>query len=218
MDGLLFNDNKLIVPAALRSPFMSFFHETHPRQFGMKSLAENIWWPHLYREIYYHGKTSFQCIKAGKNLKVILGTNNTEKLPILSETNEKLDLHFASPLDKNWGNSKYLLLCIDRFSKFPTAKVVNNTSVSSLLSFMSDYCQLHGYPKSIRVDHGSCFISNDFKNFCEKNNINLILCTVGDHRSNGVVEHLIYTIKAKLIAKSFKQPKPTLSAVIDKII
>ena len=56
-EGLLFNDNKLIVPAALRSPSLSILHKFHPGQFGMKSLAENIWWPHLYREIYYHGKT-----------------------------------------------------------------------------------------------------------------------------------------------------------------
>ena len=84
-EGLLFNDKKLKVPAALRSPFMSLLHETHPKQLGMKTLAENIWWPHLFREIYYHGKNCIQCIKAGKNLKVILGTNSTEKLPILSE-------------------------------------------------------------------------------------------------------------------------------------
>ena len=135
---LLFNDNKLIVPADLRSPIMSLLHKTHPGQFGMKSLAENIWWPHLYRQIYYHDKNCIECIKAGKNLKFILGTNNTESLPILSEPNEELDLDFACPLDKNWGNSKYLLLCIDHFSKFPSAKVVNNTSASSLLSFMSD--------------------------------------------------------------------------------
>ena len=184
----------------------------------MKSLAENIWWPHLYREIYYNGKNCIQCIKAGKNLKVILGTSNTEKLPVLSEPNEEIDLDFAGPLDKNWGNSKYLLLCVDRFSKFPSAKVVNNTSASSILSFTSDYCHLHGFPKSIRVDHGSCFISNDFRNFCEKKNINLILCTVGDHRSNGVVERLIYTVKAKLLTMSFNEPKTSLNTAIDKII
>ena len=51
-EGLLFNDNKLIVPAALSLPFLSLLHETHPGQFGMKPLAENIWWPHLFREIY----------------------------------------------------------------------------------------------------------------------------------------------------------------------
>ena len=29
-EGLYFNDNKLIMPAALRLPFMSLLHETHP--------------------------------------------------------------------------------------------------------------------------------------------------------------------------------------------
>ena len=65
-EGLFFNDNNLIVPAALRSPFLSLLHETHPGQSGIKSLAEKIWWPHLYREIYYHGKNCIQCIKAGR--------------------------------------------------------------------------------------------------------------------------------------------------------
>ena len=51
---LLFKDNKLITPAALRSPFLSFLHETHPGQIGMKALAEKNWWPHLYRELYFH--------------------------------------------------------------------------------------------------------------------------------------------------------------------
>ena len=140
----------------------------YPGQFGMKSLAENICWSHLFREIYYQGTNCIQCIKAGKNLKVILGTNRTEKLTILSEPNEEVDLDFSGPLDKNWGNSKYLFLCIDRFSNFPSAKLVNNNSASSILSFLSDYCHLQAFPKSIRVDHGSCFISNDFRNFCEK--------------------------------------------------
>ena len=31
-EGLLFNDNKLKVPAALRSPFLSLLRETHPGQ------------------------------------------------------------------------------------------------------------------------------------------------------------------------------------------
>ena len=39
-EGLLFNDNKLILPAALRSPFLLLLHETHPGQSGLKSLAE----------------------------------------------------------------------------------------------------------------------------------------------------------------------------------
>ena len=67
-DDLLFLDNKLVVPATIRGTFNSMLHETHPGQFGMKSLAEYLWWPHIYREIYHHGRTCTQCLKAGKNI------------------------------------------------------------------------------------------------------------------------------------------------------
>ena len=47
-DDLLFLDNKLVVPATIRGIFNSMLHETHPGQFGMKSLAKYLWWPHIY--------------------------------------------------------------------------------------------------------------------------------------------------------------------------
>ena len=46
----------------------------------------------------------------------------------------------------------------------------------------------------------------------------IIYCTVGDHRSNGLVERLVYTIKSKLLAMSFELPKPSLNESIEKII
>ena len=155
-EGLLFNNNILIVPVALRSPFMSLLHETHPGQFGMKALAENIRWPHLYKLIFFHGKSCTQGLKAGKNLKVLLSSTNTRKLTELTKSIKKINLDFAGPLDKNWGTSKYLLLSIDRFPKFPSAKVVKNTSTNFF--FVIDYCNLHGLSNSIKVDYGSCFL------------------------------------------------------------
>ena len=59
-ERIVFNDNKMIVTAVLRSPFMAVT-QAHPGQFGMKALAENIWWPHLYREIYHHKKNFADC-------------------------------------------------------------------------------------------------------------------------------------------------------------
>ena len=181
----------------------------------MKSLAKYLWWPHIYREMYHHGRTCSQCIKAGKNIKVLLGTHNISKLPTLTFANEEIN---AGPFDAFWGNNKYILLCIDRFTKFPSAKIVNNTSTRNVISFLNDYCHLHGFPRKIRVDHGSCFLSHDFKNFCEKFNMEVIYCTVGDHRSNGLVERQVYTIKAKLLAMSFELPKPSLNESIEKVI
>ena len=146
-DELLFLDNKLVVPATIRGTFNSMLHETHSGQFRMKSLAENLWWPHIYREFYHHGRTCSQCLKAGKNIKVLLCTHNISKLPKLTFANEEINLEFAGPLDAGCVNNKYILLCIDRYTKFPSAKIVNDTSTRNVISFLNDYCHLHGFPK-----------------------------------------------------------------------
>ena len=197
---------KLVVPATIRGTFSAMLHETHPGQFGMKFLAEYIWWPHTYRETYHHGKSCNQILKAGKNLKVLLGTDHTTNLPTLTFANEEINLDFAGPSDAFWGTKKYILLCVDRLNKFPLAKVVNKTSSDTVISFLNDYCYLHELPRKIRVDHRSCFLSHDFKNFCKNYNFETIYCTIGDHRSNGLVERLVYTVKSKLLAMSFDLP------------
>ena len=158
-DDLLFLDNDLVVPATIWGTFNTMLHETHPGQFGMKSLAEYMCWQVLtsfqalatgLREIYHHAKSCSQCLKTGKSLKILLGTDKITKLPTLTFAKEEINLDFAGPLDAFWGKQKYILLCIDRFAKFPS-------TANSVITFLNDYCHLHGFPRKIRVDHGSCF-------------------------------------------------------------
>ena len=95
-------------------------------------------------------------------------------------------MDFAAPLNAFLGTQKNVLLCNDRFKKFPSTKIVINTSSNKVNLLLNDYCHLHEFPRKIRVDHGYCFLSHDFKNFCEKYNIEIICCTFGNHRSNGL--------------------------------
>ena len=59
-DDLHFLDNKKVKPAAARGAFSSMLHESHLDQFGMKFLAEFIWWPYIYRELKHHGNSCKQ--------------------------------------------------------------------------------------------------------------------------------------------------------------
>ena len=217
-DGLLYMDGKLVIPFTLRNAMMKNLHETHPGQFGMKYLAQYIWWPHINRQIYFHGKNCSECTSAGKNLKTVIPKSQISELPPLSQPNEELNLDFAGPLDSYWGSKKYILLCIDRFSKFPSAKITSSTSSKTVIEFSQEYIFLHGIPYSIRVDHATCFTCQDFKSFCDSNNIKIIFCTVGDHRSNGLVEKLVHTVKIKLLAISKEHDKSTLQNAVSKII
>ena len=194
-DGLLYMDGRLVIPFTLRNAVLKTLHESHPGQFGMKYLAQYIWWPHINRQIYFHGINCSQCTQTGTNIKSIIPTTQTSELTPLSEPNEKLNLDFAGPIDNTWETNKYILFCIDRFSKFPSAKITSTTSSNTLIEFVQDYFYLKGNPNSILVDHASCFTSQDVKLFCNSFNIKLIFCTVGDHRSCGLVEKLVHTVK-----------------------
>ena len=101
---------KLVVPATIRGTFSAMLHKTHSDQSGMKSLAEYIWWPHIYRKIYHHGKSCNQRLKACKSLKVMLGTDHTTKVPTLTFANEETILDFAGPLDAFCGTKMHFLM------------------------------------------------------------------------------------------------------------
>ena len=138
-----------------------------------------------------------------KNLKTKIPNSEISELPLpLLKPNEELNLDFAGPLGSYCGSNQYILHCIDRFSKFFSAEITSSTSAKTVLEFLQDYIFLHGIRYSIRMDQASCFTSQDFKLFCDSNNNKIIFCTVGDHRSNGLVEKLTHTVKVKLLAIS----------------
>ena len=97
--GCLYLDNRLVIPACLRSTMLNRLHEAHSGQFAMKSLAtQYIWWSKIYREIQVDGENCIECVKAGTNLKPLLNHNTLGKLPTVEEPNQKMELDFAGPL------------------------------------------------------------------------------------------------------------------------
>ena len=217
--GCLCLDNRLVIPACLRSTMHHRLHETHPGQFAMKSLAtQYIWWPKIYREIQVHGESCIECVKAGKNLKPLSNHNTLGKLPTVKKPNQEIELDFAGPLPLVWGTKKYILVCVDRFSKFPSAQITSSTSAKSIINYLSKYITLHAIPRNIRTDQGSGFISKEVREFCHEHNINVIFSPVGDHRATGLVERLIRTIKERLLAMAQERPKPSLESALLKLI
>ena len=122
-DGLLYMDGKLVIPFTLRSEMMKTLHETHPGQFGMKYLVQYIWWPHINRQIYFHGINCSECTSAGKNLKTVIPNSQASELPPLLEPNEELNLDFAGPLDSYWGSNKYTYFALIDFPNFHWQKL-----------------------------------------------------------------------------------------------
>ena len=151
-------------------------------------------------------------------MKPLSNHNTLGKLPTVKEPNQEMELGFAGPLPLVWGTKKFILVCVDRFSKFPSAQITSSTSAKSNINFLSKYIALHGIPRTIRTDQGSGFISKDVRTFYYEHNIKVIFSPVGDHRATGLVERLIRTIKERLLVMAQERPKPSLESALLKII
>ena len=188
-----------MVPKVLRDSFLDVYHSLHPGQLGMVAATKDeVWWPRFHRDVVERCSKCKACTAIGKNLKTIIPKNKFTPLPKCSEPNEEIQLDFSGAINDEKGNEKYLLVAVDRFSKFVTIACTKSTTTKTLMKFVRQYVNLHGVPRRIRADQGSCFISKIFEDWCEDKNIEFIKAPVDDHRAIGLVERTIQTIRNRL--------------------
>ena len=105
-------------------------------------------------------------------------------------------MDFAGPIPyKNSIQNNYILVTVDRLSRFPHAETFHNCDTETTIEYIQKYCRLHGIPRLIRWDQAPACKAKKFEIFCKNRNINLILVPAGDHRGTGMVERLIQNIK-----------------------
>ena len=218
-NGCILYDGKMYIPTQLRKPVIDSVHKTHPGQAGMVYLAQLIWYLPIHRDIVALAQRCKQCTKTGKNLKPITPKNKYTELPPLSEPNEEIQKDFAGPLTNN-NKDTYILVTVDRYSRYPHAEIYNNCDTDTAIDYLKDYIKLHGIPRSIKCDQAQAFKAKNFEIYCKDNNIRLILAPTGDHRGTGMVERLIQTIKRRLAAINVDNnwSKETLANKISAII
>ena len=117
----------------------------------------------------------------------------------MTQPGHELQLDYAGPLEDHKGKKIYLLVAIDRYSKFPSVKVTKSTGGKSTIKCLRTYIDTHGIPESIKTDQFSGFKGGkSMKKFCTENKITQKFCPVGDHPGCGLVERTIQTIKRRL--------------------
>ena len=219
--GCMLYDNKLVIPKNLKQLVIDAVHQTHPGQAGMLSLGNLVWFPCIHRSLTSKAQSCEERTKQGKNLKPMLPKQNLGNRPTLSEPNEELQMDFAGPIPfKNHIDNYYILVSVDRYSRFPTAQVYKNCDATTAIEYLEEFCKFHGIYRFIRCDQAQTFKSRDFNVFCEDNNIKLVLAAAGVHRATKLVERLIQTIKRKLGAMSIDPlwSSEDISAIIANII
>ena len=112
-------------------------------------------------------------------------------------------LDMVGPLRRGTGKKKYLLVMVDKFTKWIEAKPVASAKAKPVIKFISGVVHRYGVPHSIITDNGSNFTAEEVKTWCAKQNIKLDYASVYHPQTNGQVERanglILSGIKPRLI-------------------
>ena len=197
--GLVFIEDKIIVPKNLKTTIISSLHKGHPPINKMTTAARHFWWPKMTEATQKKCESCIPCKLSGKSIKPnIPSTEKNNLLPRFDNSNEEIQLDFIGPITVD-NRRFHILLSMDRFSKWPAASFCTSTDVETANKFLEQNIQLNGVPKTIRTDKATAFTRRLFRNVCKEHYIKLIYGTPYIHTPTGLVERGVRTLKENLL-------------------
>ena len=196
--GLVFYEDKNIVPKNLTTTNISLLHKGHPAIIKMSMAARHFWWPRITEAIQKKCDNCVPCKMAGKSIKPNIPSTEKNQLPPLNKPNEEIQLDFIGPITKR-NRIFYILISMDRFSKWPAANFCKSTDSQTAVKFLEQYVNLNGIPKTIRTDKATAFTSRSFREYCKGHQIKSIYGKPYIHTPTGLVERGVRTLKEILL-------------------
>ena len=127
----------------------------------------------------------------------------------------------VGPLKGGSHKKKYLLVMVDKFTKWIEAKPVKTAESGPVIDFISRVVHRYGVPHSIITDNGSNFTADELKTWCGNMGIKLDYASVYHPQTNGQVERanslIMSGIKPRLV-RSLKESDTHWVEEIDSVL
>ena len=108
--------------------------------------------------------------------------------------NYQMDIMFLpNPTFNN--NYRYLLTCIDVYSRYCFVKAMTNKEGENVFSGFKEMVNKYGKPKNLNVDLGSEFVYRPFVNYCKENNIKIWYSDPEQANANSIIERFHRTLR-----------------------
>ena len=162
IDGIIYKGTKKVIPNAKPHPqkdnarniALEIAHDGHPGMCSMKQFArEHMWYPGLDRDIEECVETCLPCQAA---------TTTTHRDPLVpTEPPKNVWEDLAAD---HWGPtplSTYMLVIIDKLSRYPEVIEVKSTSAQANIAAFDSVFSRHGFCKTLTTDNGPPFNGKD---------------------------------------------------------
>jgi hypothetical protein len=164
-EGLLMRGEKIILPESLINKALKKAHQgSHPGMSGMKRrLRSHFWFPKMDKHIEDFVNKCADCtIFTNKKTH---GEIHPQQGGKRIWDNVHIDLFGPMP------DTKHVLVATDSVSRFPAAKVVQDTSAKKVISSLDQIYKDYGKPSVHRSDNGTPFNSAEFERYSKDNGI-----------------------------------------------
>lgn len=204
-----YQDGRLVAPSRLLTMLALEAHGVgHVSKTKTISLLEKTWWhPHMADII---SLTVLECdtcqhYNPRAAIKAAMGT-----FPVPDGPWKHVVIDFTDMGASNRCNGyRYLLVCVDSFSKWVEATPVKRETAKSVIKWLTrEFVPRYGFPRTIRSDNGTHFSNRTMTKVCEYFGIKQHFGTVYHAQSQGLVERANRTLKSYL-AKIMNSTKMT---------
>ena len=178
---------------------------------SMRRHKEN--WKHMARDVKRFIR---QCPTCQKNRTVpFSGVTEAYTLSTYEGPMRHLSMDVVGPFPEDVNGNQYVLVIIDRFSRFVSLWAMKDQTAASAASKVLMHCGTFGTPDTIGSDGGPCFISQILEDLLELADIKHLNITPYSHEENGIVERGIRTLQEHLRALLFdKEIKDKWSIIL----
>jgi transposase InsO family protein len=124
----------------------------------------------------------------------------------------------VGPLPKSSrGSHTYLLVTIDKFSKWIEAILVTNQEATMSVKFFESIVYRYGVPNSMITNNGTNFTSGEFQEFAKELGIKIKYASVAHPKSNGQVKKANELICASLKKRLLRPLKRAAGACVQEL-
>ena len=156
--NIVLRGSRIVVPESLQQQAIDIAHETHQGLVKTKALLrEKVWFPGIDKLVKETIDRCIPCQATGQ-------PNPPEPLqmtPMPDGPWQKVHADFYGPLP----TGEYLLVVIDRYSRYPEVEIVRSTKASVVIPKFDKIFATHGIPFSVTTDNGPPFNSEEYRRY-----------------------------------------------------
>ena len=216
VNGCIFRGNRAVIPTELRKRVLELAHEGHCGIVKMKQRCrDTVWWPRFDRDVEEYCSNCTACVVSDKGTKP-RPTPPLKPNPFPSNPWKKIAIDILGELHGIQGPTRYVLVLIDLYSKWPEVRAVTNITSHCVNQFLADTFARWGLPEEIISDNGRQFVSREFEEFLRNLNIKHSRTALYHPQANGAVERFNRVLKEGLrVGKYEGKPfESTLRSII----